>query len=420
MSKALKSTAMIAAGVAILGGVAAGAANQAAAYGPVDRETYTWQDINSDYFKGTWPKNKIVFNSITNTPNFGDERNFVGAREYNGDDNGFDNKWNGTSIKVKDGQEYKLRLFVHNNSPWGREGVATNVRTSFSIPNVSSKSVKVSGFIYADNAETVWDSVTFTSDKAFHLDYVYGSAVLGNKGIGNPENGKTNGNPLGYTLSDDVVDKSGGTLIGYDAIDGNIPGCYGYASYVTIRVKAVYDTDFEIEKEVRLAGDKEWSDNVEAKVGDKVEFLLTYKNTSNEVQRNVMLQDILPKNMRYVPNTTLIYNGKYNGGLMTDDSITTTGVNIGNYGPGVTVYVQFTAEIVDNTLQCGGNILANWAQGTVNNKGIQDYATVTLAKVCTEEEIPKTGPEALAGGAIAAGSIVTAAGYFIASRRSLR
>lgn len=417
MSKAIKSAALVAAGVAVLSGVVAG--NQASAWGPA-RETYTYQDINSDYFANQWPKDKIVFNSITNTPNFGDERAFVGAREYNGDDKGFDNVWNNTEIKVKDGQEYKLRLFVHNNSPWGEQGVATNVRASYSIPNVSSKSVKVSGFVYADNAETVWDSVTFTSDKAFHLEYVYGSAILGNRGIGNPENGKTK-NPLGYELSDEVVTKSGGTLIGYNDIDGKIPGCYEYASYVTIRVKAVYDTNFEIEKEVRLEGEKDWKNEIDAKVGDKVEYLISYKNTSDAIQTNVMLQDILPKNMRYVPNSTILYNGKHKeGALMTDDEITTTGVNIGSYGPGVTARVKFTAEVVDKTLQCGGNILANWAQATVNGRAMQDYAIVNLAKVCTEQEIPKTGPEALAGGAIATGSIVTAAGYFIASRRSLR
>ncbi len=413
MNKALKSTALVAAGVAILSGVVAG--DQASAWGPA-RDVYDYNNIR----KSDWPKDKIVFNSIYNTPNFGDERAFVGAREYNNDDNGFENTWNNTSINVKDGQEYKLRLFVHNNSPWGRDGVATNVRASFSIPNVSSKAVKVSGFVYADNAETVWDSVTFQSDRAFHLEYVYGSAILGNSGIGNPANGKTK-NPLGYELSDEVVTKSGGTLIGYDAIDGNIPGCYGFASYVTIRVKAVYDTDFEIEKEVRLAGETEWKNEVDAKVGDKVEYLITYKNTSEDIQSNVMIQDILPKNMRYVPNSTILYNGKHpSGAVMTDDDIAGTGVNIGSYGPGVTVMVKFTAEVIDKSLQCGGNILANWAQVTVNHKSMQDYAIVNHAKVCTEKEIPNTGPEALAGGAIATGSIVTAAGYFIASRRNLR
>ena len=34
--------------------------------------------------------------------------------------------------------------------------------------------------------------------------------------------------------------------------------------------------------------------------------------------------------------------------------------------------------------------------------------------------MPKAGPEAIVGGVVATGSIVTAAGYYIASRRQLR
>ena len=51
-------------------------------------------------------------------------------------------------------------------------------------------------------------------------------------------------NVTGKPLSDDIVLKAGsedGTLIGFDSLDGNVPGCYAYSSYVTIRVKAVYD-----------------------------------------------------------------------------------------------------------------------------------------------------------------------------------
>lgn len=142
-----------------------------------------------------------------------------------------------------------------------------------------------------------------------------------------------------------------------------------------------FAADFSIEQEVRLAGDTEWTDTLEAvNIGDKVEFLITYKNIGTEVQRDVILQDTLPKNIRYVPNTTLIYNRKYNGGLMTDDNITTTGVNIGNYGPNITAYVQFTAEVVDNSLQEGANVLANWAQCTVGQVALQDYVILGLNK----------------------------------------
>ena len=94
-----------------------------------------------------------------------------------------------------------------------------------------------------------------------------------------------------------------------------------------------------------------------------------------------------------------------------------------------------SAEVVDENLACGDNTLINWAQAGVGQKTIQDSASVKLNKYCEEtptptptpeptpetpSELPTTGPEAIVGGVVATGSIVTAAGYYIASRRQLR
>lgn len=354
MKKTTKNTAMhkLLVSVSIVIGLSS-VLPSAFAWGP-NREVYTYEDINSDYLAGTWPKNKIVFNSITNTPNFGDERNFVSTREYNGDDNGFDNVWNGNDITVKDGQEYKIRLYVHNNSPWGYEGVATDVRVSFSIPTISAKQVQVNGFVYSDNAEQeqIWDYVNFNSDHAFHLEYVYGSALLGNSGIGNPENGKTTG-LLGYELSDEVVTKSGGTLIGYDAIDGCIPGGYDYVSYVTISVKAVFDYDLTLDSSVRYSNriGKTWENTVDVNVGDKVDIQLQYQNTSDAVQKGVAMRVVLPDGLRYVEGSGQLINSSHPEGAPLEGSyIVTDGIAIGNYEPNASAQIILTVEATDDGL----------------------------------------------------------------------
>lgn len=116
-------------------------------------------------------------------------------------------------------------MYVHNNSLLGRDAVTTNTKVAFSIPSVSAKQVQVNGFISADNAspDEYWDYVNFNSDSSFHLEYVYGSALLENNGVG------ANG---GIKLDDTIVTEAtkGGVLIGYDDLNGNIPGCYEYAS----------------------------------------------------------------------------------------------------------------------------------------------------------------------------------------------
>ena len=57
-----------------------------------------------------------------------------------------------------------------------------------------------------------------------------GSALLENNGIGSRG---------GKILDDKIVNESW-TKIGYSALDGKIPGCYQYDSYLTIRVRPIF------------------------------------------------------------------------------------------------------------------------------------------------------------------------------------
>lgn len=420
MSKAFKATlAVAAATAAIAGTISTPSAVNAWGDNGGMRKSHTIDEINRGALG-----DKIVFNTISNSE-MGDEKNFVGARVDTGVNAGAKNVWEGNEIKVEDGKTYLVRLYVHNNSPYGYDKVAKDTKVSFSIPGTSAKEVEVNGFITSSNAtpSKYWDNVVFKSDKAFHLEYVYGSALLENNGIG--KNG-------GIKLDNAVVSENG-TLIGYDKLDGKIPGCYQYASFVTIKVKAVFDTAYTIENQVRrVGGDKTWGNSVDAKIGDKVEFRISYKNNSNVDQMNVGVKAILPKGLKYVAGSTKLVSAKYpNGGTVNDNNIVAQGINIGNYTAGSNAFVRFQAEVVDEGLANGKTALVTWTQGGVNKTAIQDYAQVVVTKntgtpttdtpiVDPTPTLPTTGPEAVAGGVIAAGSIVTAAGYYIASRRSLR
>lgn len=70
------------------------------------------------------------------------------------------------------------------------------------------------------------------------------------------------------------------------------------------------DTDYEINQEVRIAGDtdKTWKKEVNAKVGDKVEFQLEYLNTDPNglSQRDVVVGNTLPASLKYVAGSTKI------------------------------------------------------------------------------------------------------------------
>lgn len=357
------------------------------------RPSYSLQQINEDVLG-----DQITFNSIeiTDTDNawykehynkdlpqstITHEKNFVGARE----NTNTAKDWSGNDIVVEDGKEYSIRLYVHNDNPNDYNAIAENVKVAFSVPETSSKLVQVNGFIESSNAvpNKYWDYVNFQSDVPFHLEYVYGSALLENNGFASVNNiynvpGGGNG-PV--KLSDDIVDNADGTLIGFYGLDGRVPGCYKYAEYVTIRVKVVYDHDFLVEKKVRMNGTKEWSKTVEAKVGDKVDFQIQYKNTSDQRQADVIVKDTLPSNLRYVPGTIKIKNGSHpNGDTVDGDALVTGGLKVGSYGKNSNVYLMFTAEVVDDNLACGSNTLVNWAQAMVGDTVGQDFARVVVQK----------------------------------------
>lgn len=374
-----------------------------------------------------------VFNNIiyNNSAYGGDEKNFVGAIATK-DATGKGTVWTNDVLEVEDGEIYSIRMYIHNDNPNGEKAASTGTSVAFNIPQGSAAEQTIDGYIYSDNAASkmVSDFVTLKSKDghAFHLEYQYGKSLIRNLGYANVDGG--------VKLGDEVVTNAAnkGIKIGYAAEgDGIIPGCFGYTANVVVKVKVVYDY-FTIDKKVRLAGtDDEFTESIDAKVGDRVEYKIVYRNTDQFTQKDVMIKDILPKNMVYVGNSTYLRNKNHkddNDGkgmqLLPDGALFTTGVNIGDYTSKSSASVYFTAEVVDKDLACGDNVLVNWAQGSVTGLTVnQDHSKVKLTKVCENEptpeiKLPTAGPVVTLGGAVAAGTIVTAAGYFIMSRRALR
>ena len=386
------------------------------------RQTYKLENCNSDYTDCTITPslgNKITFNSITNNPNIGgDERNFVGARENTGKNEGKANVWNANEITAEDGKEYLIRIYAHNNNPNGTKGVAKDVTLHYTLPTTAGTELSVQGSIDSSNAtpSRVYDDVVFKSadGRSFYLDYIEGSALYENNGIGKS---KANGGNGPVKLSDDII-TSKGTKIGYDALDGNIPGCFKYASYTTIRVKAVYiNNSYTVEKTVRKIGDtdKTFKDTVDANVGDTVEYQIYYKNTTGEHVDNVVVKDILPNNMEYIAGTTKLYNSTNPNGIVnTNDTIATTGINIGGYGKDGEALQDNAFVMVKKTEGCDPQ-----PEPTPTPTPTPE-PTPSGDSTPPAEVLPNTGAGSIVAGVMGAGSIVTAAGYYLASRKSLR
>ena len=385
------------------------------------RPSYTLDQINAGALG-----EKITFNSISNGK-IGDEKNFVGAKVAGATVQ----TWNANEIKVKDGETYTIRLFVHNNSPRGMQAIAKGVKASFSIPTNVAKSQTIVGYLDSSNATPTryFDEVTLVADENIYLEYVDGSAMYNN-------------NKGDFKLPNEVI--TSGALVGYESMNGEIPGCYEYSGVVTINVKVHSSVAAKVQKKVRIKGTKDWSESVNAKVGDEVEYQIEYQNLLAEDVKDVMIRDVLPTNVEYVNDSTILFNTNHSEGIkMKENTLTTTGVNIGSYKPKGNAFIRFTGKVVDKSMACGSNQLVNWASATVNASTVKDAvykddASVMVDKTCKPDEpvtpdapvtpdnpgetpttIVNTGAGTIVTGAIGAGSMVTTLGYYLASRKKL-
>jgi uncharacterized repeat protein (TIGR01451 family) len=260
-------------------------ASAGAIWGP-NRPAFDYND--PDGRKGSL--NGPVFNSMKNTPTYGDEFNFTTAKKTS------DQTWS-NDLKVKDGDEVEIRLLVHNNANINTNesglGIAKDVKAGLDLPqNQYGTKIEPIGYVSASNSapKEVFDSTAISSadGRRFRLNYVPGSSQLqtiGNKG----------GFPGGVTLNDGFIGKNG-IPVGSNALDGIWKGCFEYYAYITVKVKVTGEP-----KEEKPAVQIEKNVSTE-KIGVNQEFKYTLdvKNTGNVDLNNVKVDDPAPANISFV------------------------------------------------------------------------------------------------------------------------
>jgi uncharacterized repeat protein (TIGR01451 family) len=347
-----------------------------AGFGP-DRPT-------KEYHQGVAGFDHVTFNSFTGVPNIGDERNFHTGKIAGAPD-GFYDPMN----KVRDGNELLMRVYVHNGADASlngadknHRGVARNTKVRVEVPeNKLAQAFQTKAFVSADNAHpaTVYDTVDVNAAYPFELDYVEGSAQI------------TTNFMEDKPLSDNIV--KGGVLIGDDALDGNVRGCFEFVALVTYKVK-VKAPNYNIQKTVRLEGEdsSKWRENAEVQPGGNVEWKLEFKNSGKTQLDGVDIFDDLPDKMSIVPGSTNIYNANHPGGVNAGtDAVVKNGIDIGNYTAGSNAIVVFKAKVAEEQdLECGVTTLVNDGYAQPQGHGaVKDKASVQVKKDCQQEGEPK-------------------------------
>lgn len=187
-------------------------------WGP-ERKTFTWVD----------PAPYATFNSITDNPSLGDERNFVRIREVK------DGERYKDEVTIEAGKIYEVYIYYHNNADAhdiGKTAIGiadgASVKSSFPATINAGKKATVTATLFASDTDplAVWDGAYLIASENVKLEYVSGSAIIHN-------GGELNGSAMN---PDELF--GDGTLLGYDKFSGLLPGCNEYAGYITYQIEA--------------------------------------------------------------------------------------------------------------------------------------------------------------------------------------
>ena len=352
--------------------IAAGAT--ALAWGP-DRPTYTTAA----------PADHVTFNSITDNPAYGDERNFLRIKDAAAGDEAY-----ADDTQIEPGKKYTAYVYFHNNASktlnseaHGKKGIAQNASMRIAMPDQlkAGERTGMTGYISADNANpgTVHDDTFMTATQDLSLRYVAGSAKISSFGAVN-----------GQAIPDSLF--GSGALLGYDSLNGVLPGCNEYAGYVEFDFTAEA-ANFIVTKEVSKKGENNWQSNIVAKPGEEVDFRIGYDNTGTTQQNDVVVKDALPSGMSYVAGSTSLKNANVPDGAAQGDGVATNGLNIGSYTANSNAYVTLSAKVGEELEKCGVNELVNTATIITANGNKQATASVTVDVACAPGECKPGVPE---------------------------
>lgn len=192
-----------------------------ASWGP-QREMFTLASGGAPY---------PTFNSISDNPNLGDERNFVGLRPDTRE--GVPNVWS-DDVWAEPGDTLIMRVYV-NNAGTDSNGVVSagwlqGVKLQVGISR-GAQEVSVFGLLSATNSETVWDGATIHVDDGVDVVFDPDYALLEN-----------NAHPNGGLQLGPEAFSSDGVPLGYEEMDGLIEPGYQYAGYVGFRLNVIEAT----------------------------------------------------------------------------------------------------------------------------------------------------------------------------------
>ena len=416
------------------------------AWGP-ERATFTMEK----------PASYVTFDSITDNQSsesvgIGDERNFVRVRKAG--ETTFTDKVEISDADAKNGQEFEVYVFYHNNAASNYKLTAEDTKVFAYFPGIISgnSTAETGAKISASNAKpkSVWDEADFInkSNVGVRLRYVEDSATI-----------YWNGGRTTAKIGEDMF--TTGALIGYCEegktncpLDGKVPGCAEYSGYIIYKVK-VEQASIYLSKTASTDGIN-YSDSITAKVGDTIHYKVVAKNLGSIATTRIAIKDQLTTGLQAASDA--IFKDTATGGAtkteaLSSDFFTSTGAKVYQLSVGGEGwYIEYDAKITNDALggePCGAAKLINsvymdyeledGGYGTLGNQ-----ATVLISEPCEDcttnpdlpeckekncitnpemegcQELPNTGPLEIVMAIIIIAGIGGGGYYLYRTKRTLK
>jgi uncharacterized repeat protein (TIGR01451 family) len=281
--------------------------------------------------------------------------------------------WQSSSVSANSNDQVAFQVYYRNGVP---DSIAYNTRVRLTFPTSAQNSITVSVALSADNAPTVYDSVTINSATAQRLTF---------------NTSDIRWYPDRTTVPTYISPSSSGT--GYIEVNlGNIGPCWEHQGYVNFYASLTPETttgNLTIQKTVRniTTGQTSYSESANAQNNERVAFQIQLQNTGGSALNNVVVRDTLPSYLSYVSGTARL------DGSTLSDSVATGETNIGSMAAGQTRNITLEATVNSSANQTVTNYAYVRADGVSERNDSADVyigssttgGTLTITKTVSNQ-----------------------------------
>ena len=278
-------------------------------------------------------------------------------------------------IEENDNPELTITKTVRNIS--NGSGFYNSVDADFGDEIEFSLEIHSTGDARAENVK-VWDDLpsrlTYVSgstrvDGSFRSDGIVSGGIY----IGDLDSGETRTVRFKVEVDSEDEFSSGTTTLtnyGYTRAD-NVSSIYDTA---VVRVENEYDNGspgLRIDKLIRnITSGSGFSDTVNGKPNDEIEFSIRVSSTGTEDVENVKVWDNLPSGLNYISGSTTI------DGSFRSDGIVSGGIYIGDIIAGSSKTIKFRTRISSSVLGNSGIITID-----AGNQNVQTSGNISVSKM---------------------------------------